>query len=95
MVTKGASIPPNWNEMGSSPLCAVQGLLDPGRVMTIKGYMEFDSLINKLSTSALGDSGAISKERLDGFLKLIDHGDGSDLVREVTMKFFWQTEMAL
>ncbi|KAH6962156.1 class I glutamine amidotransferase-like protein [Ilyonectria sp. MPI-CAGE-AT-0026] len=93
VVTKEATLPRNWIEMGSSSLCAVQGLLDPGRVLTIQGHPEFDRFINGLSTSSLGDSGAISKERLDGFLKLVDQEDNADLVGEVTMEFVCQPTM--
>jgi GMP synthase-like glutamine amidotransferase len=38
-------IPPTFENLGSSALCAIQGLYRPGKVLTIQGHPEFDTFI--------------------------------------------------
>lgn len=41
------SLPPTWMTVGSTEHCAVQGLYEPGRILTLQGHFEFDKFINK------------------------------------------------
>lgn len=41
-----ASLPAPWMNIGSSALCAIQGLYNPGRVLTYQGHFEFDTFVN-------------------------------------------------
>lgn len=41
-----ASLPSSWIPIGSTNLCNVQGLFQPGRVLTFQGHVEFDEFIN-------------------------------------------------
>lgn len=37
------SLPEPWINVGSSELCSIQGLYQPGRVLTLQGHFEFDA----------------------------------------------------
>jgi GMP synthase-like glutamine amidotransferase len=40
------SLPAPWLNIGSSAQCAIQGLYNPGRVLTYQGHFEFDAFGN-------------------------------------------------
>jgi GMP synthase-like glutamine amidotransferase len=40
------SLPAPWSNIGSSAQCAIQGLYNPGRVLTYQGHFEFDTFVN-------------------------------------------------
>lgn len=42
----GVSLPAPWSSIGSSAQCAIQGLYNPGRVLTYQGHFEFDTFAN-------------------------------------------------
>lgn len=42
----GVSLPAPWSSIGSSAQCAIQGLYNPGRVLTYQGHFEFDTFVN-------------------------------------------------
>lgn len=42
-----ALLPRPWINLGSTPLCPVQGLYLPRRVLTYQGHFEFDSFVNR------------------------------------------------
>ncbi|KAJ5343917.1 hypothetical protein MYU51_002159 [Penicillium brevicompactum] len=39
-------LPTPWLNVGSSAQCAIQGLYNPGRVLTYQGHFEFDTFVN-------------------------------------------------
>lgn len=80
-------LPPNWFQMGSSSLCSVQGLLQPGRVLTYQGHPEFDSFINKHSVLALANSDRIPESELGEYLALVEKKDDSGLAGELAIEF--------
>ncbi|KAI1008536.1 hypothetical protein LB504_001465 [Fusarium proliferatum] len=41
-----ASWPESWMSIGSTPHCAVQGIFQPGRVLTFQGHFEFNEEIS-------------------------------------------------
>ncbi|KAI8280526.1 hypothetical protein K4K60_004805 [Colletotrichum sp. SAR11_57] len=82
-------LPPNWVQMGTSPLCEVQGFLVPGRVLTYQGHPEFDTFINKWSTLAVQQSGMIpDDEKMKEYLRLVDQEDTRLLAGEMAIQFF-------
>ncbi|KAH9231223.1 hypothetical protein K456DRAFT_38828 [Colletotrichum gloeosporioides 23] len=82
-------LPPNWVQMGTSPLCEVQGFLMPGRVLTYQGHPEFDTFINKWSTLAVQQSGMIpDDEKMKEYLRLVDQDDTRLLAGEMAIQFF-------
>lgn len=49
-----ANLPPSWSVVGSTPKCAVQGVHQPGRVLTFQGHFEFDAWTNVETIKAFG-----------------------------------------
>lgn len=41
------TLPAPWMNIGSSAQCAIQGLYNPGRVLTYQGHFEFDAFVNR------------------------------------------------
>lgn len=39
-------LPPNWINIAHTPKCPIQGLYQPGRVLTYQGHFEFDTFVN-------------------------------------------------
>lgn len=40
------SLPPTWMTVGSTDHCIVQGVYEPGRILTLQGHFEFDQFVN-------------------------------------------------
>lgn len=40
-----SSLPPGAQNLGDSPVCAIQGMLIPGRVLSVQGHPEFNGFI--------------------------------------------------
>ena len=87
-VTCERALPSTWLNIGSSASCKVQGLLEPGRVLTYQGHPEFDRFLNAKSTAALGELGYLPPEMLGDLLKLVDMDDDRVLAGEVAVEFF-------
>lgn len=82
------SLPPGWLSIGSSYKCKVQGLFEPGRVLTYQGHPEFDQKILYYFMDILGGSGILDNETYEASLKLIDQESTSQLAAEVVVRFF-------
>lgn len=41
------SLPAPWMNIGSSAQCPIQGLYNPGRILTYQGHFEFDTFVNR------------------------------------------------
>ena len=41
------SLPASWMNIGSSAACPIQGLYNPGRVLSYQGHFEFDTFVNR------------------------------------------------
>ncbi|VUC38190.1 unnamed protein product [Clonostachys rosea] len=86
-----ATLPANWIQVGATPLCEVQGLFDPGRVLTLQGHPEFDSYINRLSTEPLARAKGFSKEQRHHYSQLIEREDSRQLAGQLVLEFFCHT----
>jgi GMP synthase-like glutamine amidotransferase len=45
-IPKSSALPPTWMTVGSTHHCAVQGVYEPGRILTLQGHFEFDRFVN-------------------------------------------------
>ena len=92
VVIPEASLPADWIVLGSSRHCAVQGVLQPGRVMTFQGHFEFDRFI---STETVKIFGALWDERVrEDALRAIDEEDDSEVAATIVAEFLaggWKT----
>ncbi|KAI4593832.1 hypothetical protein KJ359_008873 [Pestalotiopsis sp. 9143b] len=79
------SMPPDWFVVGSTDHCAVQGMYNPGRVLTYQGHFEFDQFINTETLRIFGTAwnGKVLPSELDA----VNFDDDSQLAAEIVVKF--------
>ncbi|KIV99836.1 uncharacterized protein PV09_08505 [Verruconis gallopava] len=80
-----AGLPSDWILVGSTQHCAVQGLYQPGHVLTYQGHFEFDRFINTETLKVFGASW--EPERLQAALHAIDADDDSELAADMALRF--------
>lgn len=66
-------LPPPWILLGSTENCAVQGVYQPGRVLTLQGHFEFDKFKNQETCRIFGAEGTTRQS--EDTEKLLDIGD--------------------
>ncbi|KAK8878915.1 class I glutamine amidotransferase-like protein [Apiospora arundinis] len=86
-VVAGGSLPPTWSSIGSSILCQIQGLYQPGRVLTYQGHPEFDRVIMNDFVRRLVKAGAIDAAAGETYLTFVERDDTRVLAAEVLLKF--------
>lgn len=67
----GVSLPAPWSSIGSSAQCAIQGLYNPGRVLTYQGHFEFDTFANEELMHEFGRRGGWSAAVVAEYLEQI------------------------
>ncbi|KAJ5762120.1 uncharacterized protein N7511_005502 [Penicillium nucicola] len=90
------SLPAPWSNIGSSAQCAIQGLYNPGRVLSYQGHFEFDTFVNAELSREFGRRANWPVEVVAGFLQLInrsfvpemDDNDDSKAAAEAVLLFF-------
>lgn len=87
IIANREALPGRWVLVGATDLCDVQGLMDPGRVLTFQGHPEFDAFINGESTSSLAESGKFTKEELETYVLEINQEDQAVLAGQVVIEF--------
>lgn len=85
VIPETASLPADWTVMGSSEHCAVQGVLQTGRVLTFQGHFEFDRFINGETFKVFTTSW--NQTAIDEGLALIDADDDSEMAAEMAARF--------
>ncbi|KAH7380535.1 class I glutamine amidotransferase-like protein [Phaeosphaeria sp. MPI-PUGE-AT-0046c] len=87
VVPAGAELPQEWELVGTTEHCAMQGAYLPGRVFTLQGHFEFNREINsEVIKHEFGSSWA--PERLQGVLDDIDADDDADVAARMLCAFF-------
>ncbi|KAK8044519.1 hypothetical protein PG993_004543 [Apiospora rasikravindrae] len=81
------NLPPTWSSIGSSMLCQIQGLYQPGRVLTYQGHPEFDRIIMNDFVRRLVKAGAIDACVSDTYLTFVERDDTRILAAEVLLRF--------
>ncbi|KAF7538500.1 hypothetical protein G7054_g2905 [Neopestalotiopsis clavispora] len=79
------SMPPDWFVVGSTEHCAVQGMYNPGRVLTYQGHFEFDRFINTETLQVFGTRW--NGEVLQSDLDKVNFDDDSDFAAEIVVRF--------
>jgi GMP synthase-like glutamine amidotransferase len=90
------SLPAPWCNIGSSAQCAIQGLYNPGRVLTYQGHFEFDTFVNGELSREFGRRLNWPADVVAGYLELInrslvpgmDDDDDSKAAAEAVLLFF-------
>ncbi|KAJ5776524.1 uncharacterized protein N7511_001535 [Penicillium nucicola] len=91
-----ALLPEPWLNMGSSQICPIQGLYQPGRVLTFQGHFEFDAFATAELCRKFADSFHWSPVVLASHLANIersivpgkDDDDDSKAAAEAVLLFF-------
>ncbi|CAG8051962.1 unnamed protein product [Penicillium olsonii] len=65
------SLPAPWLNIGRSAQCAVQGLYNPGRVLTFQGHFEFDTWTNTETMQEFARRGSWPAEDVISYLEQI------------------------
>lgn len=81
------SLPAEWMTFGSTDHCAVQGIYEPGRILTLQGHFEFDHFVNSECIKYFFGPDW-DTDRLDEALKAIDADDDSKAAAEMILRFF-------
>ncbi|KAJ5230295.1 hypothetical protein N7489_011003 [Penicillium chrysogenum] len=93
---QGVSLPAPWSSIGSSAQCAIQGLYNPGRVLTYQGHFEFDTFANGELAQEFGRRGGWSAAVVDEYLEQIyrsrvpglEDDDDAKAAAEAVLLFF-------
>ncbi|KAF7547345.1 hypothetical protein G7Z17_g7793 [Cylindrodendrum hubeiense] len=86
-------LPYPWINIGSSKLCDVQGLYNPGRVLTFQGHPEFDTFITRECVLSLGENW--SEQMVADSLVLAEKADERVLVAQVAVEFLKSQDIAV
>ncbi|KAI0167384.1 class I glutamine amidotransferase-like protein [Pestalotiopsis sp. NC0098] len=76
-----------WVRVGASPLCGVQGVYKPGKVLTFQGHPEFDGFLNEQGVRNLEKSGVLNGDEVKTALDWIHRDDDAILHGEVVIDF--------
>lgn len=82
------SLPAPWVLLGSTEHCAVQGIYQPGRVLTLQGHFEFDKFESQQTRRIFGAKSGSEAEMSDshgGDMK--EEMDDGYLVAEMVIRF--------
>lgn len=79
------ALPSSWMVMGSTQHCAVQGVYQPGRVLTYQGHFEFDRFVNTETLKIFG--AAWDPEVLRETLGACDVDDDAEAAAEMVVQF--------
>ncbi|KAH8704810.1 class I glutamine amidotransferase-like protein [Talaromyces proteolyticus] len=88
-VVVSSSLPTPWMNIGSTPLCSIQGLYYPGRVLTYQGHFEFDAFVNRELVLYCGEKAGWGDQRIAGFVAQIgeEGEDDSEVAAEAVVRF--------
>lgn len=81
------SLPENLASLGSSPACAIQGLFQDGRVLTLQGHPEFNAYIMRRLLDAKNDAGLLTDHVFKDGSERADHPQDGLLVGSAILKF--------
>lgn len=92
MPCRNTSLSEPWVLLGSTEHCNVQGVYQPGRVLTLQGHFEFDKFESRQTERIFGADGAPAAEnttaRCEFDSEMIDETDDGHLVAELVVRFF-------
>jgi GMP synthase-like glutamine amidotransferase len=86
-------LPTSWMSVGNTQHCAVQGVYEPGRVLTLQGHFEFDRFVNSECIKHFFDP-IWEVERLQEALAAIEADDDSKDAAQMIVGFFMEAEVA-
>jgi GMP synthase-like glutamine amidotransferase len=85
-------LPESWISLGSTQHCAVQGVYEPGRVLTLQGHFEFDRFVNRECIKYFFEP-TWEAVILEEALTAIDADDDSKAAARMIISFFLDKEV--
>lgn len=85
-----SALPSPWVLLGSTEHCAVQGVYNPGRVLTLQGHFEFDKFENRETMRIFGAEDTPREELPDGRdfgAGVKEPEDDGELMAEMVVQF--------
>lgn len=90
------SLPPPWMNIGRSAQCPIQGLYNPGRILTYQGHFEFDTFVNRELCIEFGRRANWPAEEVASYVRQIEGAlvpgkeddDDSKAAAEAVLLFF-------
>lgn len=79
------TLPPGWNNIGSSKHCHIQGMYYANRLLTYQGHFEFDRFINTETLKVFGAKW--DEERLNKGLESMDRNDDALMGADCVLRF--------
>jgi GMP synthase-like glutamine amidotransferase len=86
-------LPTSWMSVGSTQHCVVQGVYEPGRVLTLQGHFEFDRFVNSECIKHFFEP-TWDVERMEEALAAIEADDDSKNAARMIVGFFFNNEAA-
>lgn len=80
-------LPLSWSLVGSTQKCAVQGVYQPGRVLTFQGHFEFDGWTNAETIKAFSEHWDDAEGVAEGVRGAIDIEDDGPKIAEMVFLF--------
>lgn len=80
-------LPRSWSLVGSSQKCTVQGVYQPGRVLTFQGHFEFDGWTNAETIKVFGEHWDDAEGVAEGVRRAIDTEDDGPKIAEMVLLF--------
>lgn len=80
-------LPHSWSLVGSTQKCAVQGVYQPGRVLTFQGHFEFDGWTNAETIKVFGEHWDDAEKVAEGVRGAIDIEDDGPKIAEMVLSF--------
>ncbi|KAJ5908877.1 hypothetical protein N7495_001559 [Penicillium taxi] len=89
-------LPVPWINIGSSAACSIQGLYNPGRILTYQGHFEFDTFVNRELCIEFAKRGNWPALKVTSYLEQIERSfvpgseddDDSKAAAEAVLLFF-------
>lgn len=81
------SYPPGVEALGSSPVCSVQGMYAPGRVITVQGHPEFTADIMREIIETRHATGIFDEEAYKEHVKKIELPHDGVVVSQSFIRF--------
>lgn len=81
-------LPAGFQNIGSTPKCAIQGVWQENRVLTYQGHIEFDEFVNRETIRAFGIKAGWAAAELQSALRSTEGVDDAGWASGVLVRFF-------
>jgi GMP synthase-like glutamine amidotransferase len=91
VILETEALPSSWMPVGSTKHCAVQGVYEPGHVLTYQGHFEFDRFVNSETIKFFFPTW--QPRVLEETFEAIDVDDDSIAAAQMVLRFFTEKDV--